>query len=94
MIETFLAGLVVAICVVLLARLLVGERRRYRFDAALQRLWRGIRRHAHAVWHWRDSRRNAQRLADEAIRRAREGDWDGNVYKPKSFKRPPRNKMH
>ena len=32
---------------------------------------------------------------EDAIRRARErGDWDGNVYRPKSFRKPPRDKMH
>jgi hypothetical protein len=36
------------------------------------------------------------RVADEAIKRARQrdGEWDGNVYKPKSFRKPPRDKMH
>jgi hypothetical protein len=34
-------------------------------------------------------------VADEAIRRARgEVEREGNVYKPKSFKKPPRDKMH
>jgi hypothetical protein len=41
-------------------------------------------------------RREAARAAEEAIKRARErgGEWDGNVYKPKSFRKPPRDKMH
>ena len=40
-------------------------------------------------------RREAMRVADEAIKRARDrGEWDGNVYKPKSFRKPPRDKMH
>jgi hypothetical protein len=41
-------------------------------------------------------RREAARVAEEAIKRARErgGEWDGNVYKPKSFRKPPRDKMH
>ena len=37
----------------------------------------------------------AQRVADEAIRRARgEVEREGNVYRPKSFDKPPRDKMH
>ena len=41
-------------------------------------------------WHWPRSRRKAQQLADDAIRRAREGRWEGNVYTPDQFKKPPR----
>ncbi len=26
--------------------------------------------------------------------RKRDGEWEGNVYKPKSFRKPPRDKMH
>jgi len=41
-------------------------------------------------------RREAARVADEAIERARKhrGEWEGNVYKPESFRKPPRDKMH
>ena len=45
------------------------------------------------------SAKTAEQMAEDAIRRARgtdarDGKWDGNVYKPKSFKRPPRDKLH
>jgi hypothetical protein len=93
-IEKLFAGLVLALCAVLMLRLLLGGQRRYHFDAACLRLWRSVQRRARALWHWRRTRRQARSLADDAIRRAREGEWDGNVYKPKSFKRPPRDKMH
>jgi hypothetical protein len=89
MIEQLLAGLVLAACAVLLARLVLGERRRGRFDAAARRGAASLRRRALVVWHWRSRRRQAQRAAADAIERARRaGEWDGNVYKPKSFKRP------
>jgi hypothetical protein len=97
------AGLVLTVCALLLVRLVIGERRRWRFDAAARRLWFTLRRFGLAVhrkllllWHWRSSRRQAAQAAEEAIRRARgaEGSWDGNVYKPKSFRKPPRDKMH
>lgn len=95
MIEKLLAGIVVALCVGLFVRLLVGERRRRRLDAWLQRAWAALVRQARSVWHWRSARKEAQRVADEAIRRARgEVERDGNVYKPKSFRKPPRDKMH
>jgi hypothetical protein len=97
------AGLALLVCALLLVRLVIGERRRWRFDAAARRLWFTLRRFSLAVhrkllslWHWRSSRRQAAQAAEEAIRRARgaEGSWDGNVYKPKSFRKPPRDKMH
>lgn len=101
--QQIFAGLVLAACALLLVRLVIGERRRYRFDAAARRLWFTLRRFGLALyrkllslWHWRSSRRQAAQAAEEAIRRARsaDGSWDGNVYKPKSFRKPPRDKMH
>ena len=103
MFQQIFAGLVLAACALLLVRLLIGERRRYRFDAAARRLWFMLRRSALALhrkllslWHWRSSKRHAAQAAEEAIRRARsaDGSWDGNVYKPKSSRKPPRDKMH
>ncbi len=98
MIERVFAGIVLAVCVVLLLRLLMSVPRRYRFDMALRRVALRLRHAALSIWHWRAARRDAQRAreaADEAIRRARDrGDWDGNVYTPKSFRKPPRDKMH
>jgi len=92
--EKILAGVLFAICAVMLLRLAIGERRRWRFDQWFARLWQATRARARALWHWRRSRQTAEREAEAAIRRAREGDWDGNVYKPKSFRKPPRDKMH
>ena len=103
MFQQIFAGLVLAACALLLARLVIGERRRYRFDASARRLWSILRRFGLALhrkllslWNWRSSKRRAAQAAEEAIRRARsaEGEWDGNVYKPKSFRKPPRDKMH
>ncbi len=103
MFEKIFAGLVIAVCAVLLLRLMIGERRRYRFDAAARRAWAALRhfglwlqRRALSLYHWRSSRQRAAQAAEEAIRRARstDGAWDGNVYKPKSFRKPPRDEMH
>ena len=103
MFEKMFAALALAVCAVLLLRLLIGERRRYRFDAAARRVWVALRRFGLSLlrsgawlYHWRSSRRQAAQAAEEAIRRARgsDGTWDGNVYKPKSFRKPPRDKMH
>ncbi len=99
MLERLFAAIVLAACVLLLVRLLIGERRRYRFDNAMRRAARQLRRIASSLRHWRASRRNAAQAAEaanDAIRRAsgRDGEWDGNVYKPKSLRKPPRDKMH
>ena len=94
--DKILAALTLAACAVLLARLLMGETRRWRFDAAARRAWFATQRRFMRVWNWRTSRRAAARAAEDAIRRARQkdgGEWDGNVYKPKSFRKPP-NKLH
>lgn len=95
MIEKSFAIAVLAICVVMMARLLLGVRLRMKVDAFARRTWQGIRGGANSLVHRRSSRKTAEQLAEEAIRRARgEGSWEGNVYKPKSFKRPPRDKLH
>jgi hypothetical protein len=86
--EKIFAATVVAACLVLLLRVFLGSRRRARFDAALARWSRRVGRHADAVFAWPSARRRARREAEAAIRRAREGGvWDGNVYRPKSFKK-------
>lgn len=96
MIEKVSAGIVAAICVAFMLRLLVGEQRRARIDAQARVAWLRLKLGWLQLYRWRSSRKSAERLAEEAIRRARdEGHWEGNVYKPKSFsKRPPRDKMH
>lgn len=95
MIEKVFAIAVLAICVVLMVRLLIGVRLRMRLDALARRAWQAVRDGARSLTRRRSSRKSAAQEAEEAIRRAREGGtWDGNVYKPKSFKRPPRDKLH
>jgi predicted nucleic acid-binding protein len=98
MFERVLAAIVIAICALMLVRLALGARRRLRFDAFFRRLWLRMRHAGYTVHRWREARRNAERArkaADELIKRARDrGEWDGNVYTPKSFRKPPRDKMH
>jgi hypothetical protein len=89
MIEQVFAGLVLAVCAVLLVRLVLGETRRRQFDAAMRRAWLASKRRALHVWHWRERKRLAEQAAADAIERARRaGEWDGNVYRPKSFREP------
>ncbi len=87
--EAFFAGLALAVCMVLLARLCVGPARRRRFDQAVRRAALAAGRHAKRLLRWRASSKAAARAADEAIRRARGGvDREGNVYRPRDFRRP------
>ena len=98
MVGKIFAAVVLAVCALLLVRLVIGERRRYRLDAALRTVGhaaRRVARSAQMAWHWRGARRASKKAAVEAIRRARDGvTREGNVYKPKSFRKPPRDKMH
>jgi hypothetical protein len=90
-IKTLLAIAVLTVCVLLLARLWLSPAQQARIDGAARRTGQALRRGVVSAYRWPRSRRNAARIADEAIRRARErrdGTWEGNVYKPKSFKRP------
>jgi uncharacterized protein HemY len=88
MFEKFFAGGVLAVCVVLLVHMALGARRQRAVEMALRRSFAAVRRAARRAMHWRSTRRQAARAAEEAIRRASDGQWDGNVYKPKF--RPPR----
>jgi len=94
--EKIFAIAVLALCVVMMARLLLGVRLRMKLDAFARRTWQGIRGGARSLNRRRSSPKSAAQVAEEAIQRAREGGtWEGNVYKPKSFdKRPPRDKLH
>ncbi len=95
MIEKSFAIIVLIVCVVFMIRLVIGSSRRYALDAWARRVAYAVKRGALRVYHWRSSRKTAEQLAEDAIRRARgEGSWEGNVYKPKSFKRPPSDKLH
>jgi hypothetical protein len=91
--EKIFAATIVAGCLVLLLRLTLGTRRRGRFDAAMAHWSRRIGASLDALFTWPGARRKARREAEAAIRRAQEaGEWDGNVYRPKSFK--DKRKLH
>ena len=99
MFEKIFAAIVVAGCLVMLLRLGLGARRRHRFDSAITRWSRRTAARLESIFTWNSQRRRARRVADAAIRRARDGastrggEWDGNVYRPKSFKKKGR-KIH
>jgi hypothetical protein len=90
--EPVFAGVVFTLCVLALVRLVLPAAWRFRVDAALRRAWYWLRVKALTLWRWPRMRREADRAARDAIerasRRATEGEWKGNVYEPKSFKKP------
>lgn len=88
MFETVFASTVLVACVVLLVRLSLSVRRRMQFDFAMQRWWAVVAGTWLRMWRWPAARREASREARDAIERARGGEWDGNVYRPKSFRKP------
>ena len=95
MLEKLFPAIVVAACAVALLRLVLGERRRHRFDRAVARWSRSARVRVEGLFTFNAGRRRARRAAEEAIRRAREGgEWDGNVYRPKSFDKKKDRKIH
>ena len=89
MFEKLAAGITLAVCIVLLARLMLGQRQRQRFDAAARRTWAAWKARVRRLVGWRSARRESAAAAQDAIRRAR-GDVqrDGNVIRPRSFRRP------
>jgi hypothetical protein len=89
-IEKLFAAVVLAACAVLMLRLLLGPRRRARFDAAARGLWLRIGRAADGAWHWRGRRREAARAAEEAIRRA-QGRGSGRATGTDGDREPERD---
>ena len=95
MLEKLFPAIVIIACAVALLRLALGERRRYLFDRSLARWARSARVRIEGLFTFNAGRRRARRAAEEAIRRAREGgEWDGNVYRPKSFDKKKDRKIH
>ncbi len=87
-VDQIFAIFVVVACAVMLLRLALGERRRRRFDAGWLGAWQVLRTLPQRLRRRGALRRQAERAADEAIRRAQGGgdvERDGNVYTPKSF---------
>ncbi len=95
MIEQLFAAGVLLICAALLLRLGLGPTRRQRWDrywrGQLERL-RGLGRWTRRQWLLLRSRSGARREAGRAIRRARDDaadvEHDGNVIRPRKFRKP------
>lgn len=94
LLQQILAGTVLVVCLLALARLLLGAPRRQRMDAWLVRTWQRSSRWCREAWQAPGQRRAAAKAAQAAIDRARrreragDVDRDGNVVRPRAFKPP------
>lgn len=103
MFQTLLAAAGLAICLALGVHMALPYRARAGVDACVARLIAWARAQAARATGWRRQQRQTRAAAMEAervIRRAREsalhdardgrsdGEWTGNVYRPKSFDKP------
>ena len=101
MFSTVLAALGLATCIALAVHMALPYRARARVDAALAQLGAWAQAQIDRATGWRRRQRQTRAAALEAervIRKAREsaqqgdgradGEWDGNVYRPKSFEKP------
>lgn len=102
MLHTVLAAIGLAVCIALAVHMALPWRARARVDAGVARLMGWMQQQVDRATGWRRRQRQARAAAleaDRVIRRAREtalreqgmrpdGEWDGNVYRPKSFEKP------
>ena len=84
------SALVVAVCAVMLVRLMLPAQRRMQFDQRVRGLPQWLRQRWKRLRHGRRHRVDAEKLARDAIERARKTpvERDGNVIKPDAFKGP------
>ncbi|MDC8784771.1 hypothetical protein [Roseateles koreensis] len=79
------------VCTGLALRMAVGPKRRRQWDQSFHKAVDAARTRARKLANWQQDRRHQKAAAAEAaetIRRAKrksEGQWDGNVYRPKQF---------
>jgi hypothetical protein len=99
MFEKILAAVGLAVCLLLMLRMMLGPARRHRFDAFWRGAFEDLRRRARAVRRKprpapdrEAARREAEWLIERA-RRARAGaEQDGNVIRPRAFDHSDKNK--
>ena len=94
LLQNVIAGTIGIACLALLAHQFLPARHRHRLDQRLARMTRALSAWSRRMLRWPSAHQSARREAEAAIRRAREkaGEWDGNVYRPKSFRKP--RKLH
>jgi hypothetical protein len=98
MLSQLLAAFVLLICIALAVHMAVRPALQRRVDAGLQRMLWQLRQR----WQGRSDTKQAEEIAaataKAAIERARarpEGQWEGNVYRPRRFgKTRDKDKLH
>jgi hypothetical protein len=102
MLHDLLAAAGLGLCIALAIHMALPYRAQARVEALLRRLGGWLQLQMNRLTGWRRRQRQTRAAALEAervIRRAREaalreqgprpeGEWDGNVYRPKSFEKP------
>ena len=103
MFQTVLAATGLVVCIALAVHMALPYRWQSRVDAGVADLLSWVQLQLSRLTGWRRRQRQTRAAALEAqrvIRRAREsalhdardsranGEWDGNVYRPKSFEKP------
>lgn len=102
MLHDLLAATGLGLCIALAVHMALPHRARARVDLLLRRIGAWLQAQLDRLTGWRRRQRQTRAAALEAervIRRAREtalrepgerpaGEWDGNVYRPKSFDKP------
>jgi hypothetical protein len=102
--STVMAAIGLLTCIFLAIRMALPARSRQQLDARLRRAAWSLRDTASKASSWLRGQRHRKSAANEAeaaIRRAQsaaskpEGEWDGNVYRPKSFDKSKKpRKLH
>lgn len=91
LLQTVAAAIGLIVCVGLGVHMMLNARQRTRLDAAARQAAGAARRWAWWVKQGRRGRAEAEREAEQAIERARQGvRRDGNVYRPDAFRDRPR----
>lgn len=94
--STVMAAAGLLICLFMAIHMALPARSRQQLDARL----RDTGRRMSQYWRGRRFKQSAASEADAAIRRAQgsaakpEGEWDGNVYRPKQFGKDKPRKPH
>lgn len=103
MLQTVLAATGLAFCIAMAVHMALPYRLQARVDAGASAVFAWLQLQVTRLTGWRRRQRQTRVAAMEAervIRRAREsalhdardsragGEWDGNVYRPKSFEKP------
>ena len=102
MLHDLLAATGLVICIAMGLHMALPARLKARVDAVLRRVGGWLRAQVERLVQWRSEQRQTRAAAleaDRVIRRAREaalreqgqrhdGEWTGNVYRPKSFEKP------